>query len=786
MSGSGLRRESLPIADVVPPGSTGYDASDPDVTLPPIRPLRPPAGAPNVVFILLDDVGFGASSAFGGPVNMPTAERLASGGLRYTRFHTTAMCAPTRAALLSGRNSHTVGMGTISEMATSAPGTNSVRPNTCAPLADVLRLNGYATAQFGKCHEVPVWEASPAGPFDRWPTGSGFEYFYGFLGGETNQWYPAIYENTVAVEAPGGPEDGYHFMADMTDRAISWVRRSRALTPDRPFFVYFAPGATHAPHHVPAEWADRYKGAFDQGWDALREQTFARQKELGVVPADCELTARHDVIPAWEETAEEMRPVLARQMEVYAGYLEYADHHAGRFLDAIEELGLLEETLVYYIIGDNGASLEGTPSGSLNELFIINHMQGIETPEYLRERIDLFGGPFAYNHYATGWAHAMDTPYQWAKQVAGHWGGTRNGAIVHWPNGFTGKGELRSQFQHVIDVAPTVLEAAGLPEPVSVYGVTQHPIEGFSMRTSFDDADAPENHETQYFEIMCNRGIYHRGWVACTFHRVPGGTPDHTIEEDVWELYDTTTDWTEAHDLASEQPGKLAELQRLFLIEAARHNVLPLDDRSVERVNPDTAGRPTLVHGSSQVLFGDMGRLSEATVLNVKNKSHSVTAEVTIPEDGAEGVVIAQGGRFGGWSIYTRDNTLRYAYNFFGLDHTTVAADQPLPAGRHQLRMEFAYDGGGLGKGGDVSLYLDGEKLAEGRVERTHVAIFSPEETTDIGRETGSPVTEDYPDNPKGNAFNGTIEGVRIEIGDDDHSHLIDPEHLLEIALAIQ
>lgn len=777
-------REALPIPDRQSPWSPIYDASDPDASYPPIRPLRPPAGAPNVVIVLLDDVGFGASSAFGGPVNMPTAERLAAQGLRYTRFHTTAMCAPTRAALLSGRNSHTVGMGTITEMATSAPGVSSMRPNTCAPLADVLRMNGYATAQFGKCHEVPVWEASPAGPFDRWPTGSGFEYFYGFIGGETNQWYPAIYENTIAVEAPGTPEDGYHFMDDMTNKAISWVRRSRALTPDRPFFVYFAPGATHAPHHVPTEWADKYKGRFDQGWDVQREQTFARQKDLGIVPADAELTKRPGVVPAWDDTAEDMRAVLARQMEVYAGYLEYTDHHVGRFLDTIDTLGVMDDTLVWYIIGDNGASLEGTPNGSLNEIFIMNHMQHIETADYLRERIDLFGTPEAYNHYATGWAHAMDTPYQWAKQCAGHWGGTRNGTIVHWPAGIAAKGQIRDQFQHVVDLAPTVLQAAGLPEPSSVYGVTQHPIEGFSMSSTFDDPDAAETHDTQYFEINGNRGIYHKGWVACTLHRLPGESPDHTFEEDVWELYDTNTDWSEAHDLAAEQPDKLAAMQRLFLIEAAKHNVLPLDDRSVERINPDTAGRPTLVHGTSQVLFGDMGRLTEATVLNVKNKSHSVTADVTVPESGAGGVIIAQGGRFGGWSVYTVNNILRYCYNFFGIERFTVAAEQPLPTGAHQVRMEFAYDGGGIGKGGTVTLYVDSEQVASGRVERTHVAMFSAEETTDVGRETGSPVTDDYP--ALGNEFNGLIEGVRIDIGDDDHSHLIDPQHLVDIAMTVQ
>ncbi len=777
-----LRRESLPIADVPAVGPTTYDAKDPETRYPPIRPLRPPSGAPNVVIVLLDDVGFGASSAFGGPVNTPTAERLAGSGLKYSRFHTTAMCAPTRAALLSGRNSHTVGMGTITEMATSAPGASSVRPNTCVPLPDVLRLNGYATAQFGKCHEVPVWETSPAGPFDRWPTGSGFEYFYGFVGGETNQWFPALYENTVAVEPWGGPEDGYHFMADMTDRAISWVRRTKALTPDRPFLTYFAPGATHAPHHVPTEWADRYKGVFDDGWDVLRERTFARQKELGVIAADAELTRRHDVIPAWADTDDAMKPVLTRQMEVYAGYLEYADYHVGRFVDALGSLGVLEDTLIYYIIGDNGASLEGTVNGSFNELLAINHVLDVETTAFLRERVDLFGGPQAYNHYATGWAHAMNTPYQWAKQCAGHWGGTRNAMVVHWPHGITAKGEVREQFHHVIDVAPTILELARLPQPVSVYGVTQHPIEGVSMRPTFDDADAPETRDTQYFEIMGNRGIYHEGWKAGTLHRVPNGDT-HSFDEDVWELYDTSTDWSEARDLAADNPGKLAALQRLFLIEAAKYNVLPLDDRATERFNDDTAGRPTLVRGKSQVLFGDMGRLTEPSVLNVKNKSHSATADITVPDGGVQGVIIAQGGRFGGWTFYVLDGKLRYCNNFFGVEHTYIGAEETVPSGDHQVRMEFAYDGGGAGKGGDVTLFVDGTQVATGHVGRTHPAAFSGDETTDVGRETGSPVAEDY---PAPNVFTGTIVGVRLQIGDDDHSHLIDPQHLLDIAMALQ
>ena len=479
-----LSRAVLPIPDKRPIGHTTYDAKDPDTAFPPIVPLRPPTGAPNVLIVLLDDAGFAASSAFGGVINTPTAERLARNGLRYNRFHTTALCSPTRAAMLSGRNHHTVGMGGVTDIATSAPGYNSVRPNTCAPVAEILKLNGYSTAQFGKCHEVPVWQTSPMGPFDAWPTGGGgFEHFYGFLGGETNQWAPSLYRDTVPIEPEKTAEEGYHFTTDLTDKAIAWMRQQKALMPDKPFFAYFAPGATHAPHHVPTEWADRYKGRFDKGWDALREEIFDRQKKAGVIPDDAELTARPKEIPAWDAMPNDLKPVLARQMEVYAGFLEHTDHHVGLLVNALEDLGILDDTLIYYIIGDNGASAEGTVNGTFNETFLFNGVPQLETPEFMAARIDKFGGPEAYNHYAVGWAHAMDTPYQWTKQVASHWGGTRNGAIVHWPGVIKAKGDIRSHFHHVIDIAPTILEVAGLPEPTIVHGVQQHPMKASAWHT---------------------------------------------------------------------------------------------------------------------------------------------------------------------------------------------------------------------------------------------------------------------------------------------------------------
>src|SRR5712664_3722038 len=492
-------RTILPIPEQSYSGLVTYDAKDPDTKYPPIQPLRPPKGAPNVLIILLDDVGFAASSAFGGPCHTPAAERLAGGGLKYIRFHTTALCSPTRQALLTGRNHHAVGMGGITELATSAPGYSSIRPDSAAPLAETLRLNGYATAQFGKCHEVPVWETSPLGPFRQWPTGSGFEHFYGFIGGETNQYAPSIYRDTVPVEPDRTPEEGYHFTEDMTNQAIEWIRQQKALMPDKPFFVYFAPGATHAPHHVPKEWADKYKGKFDQGWDKLREEILVRQKKLGVVPDDCDLTVRPQEIPAWDDQTPEFKRVLAREMEVYAGFLEFADYHVGRLIDMLDRIEALNDTLIYYIIGDNGASGEGTLQGTFNESIPFNGLGAFETVELLTARIDKLGGPESYNHYAVGWAHAMDTPYQWTKQVASHWGGTRNGTIVHWPKGIDGKGEIRHQFHHVIDVAPTILEVAQLPQPYMVNSVGQVPMQGVSMLYSFNDAAAVERHEIQYF-----------------------------------------------------------------------------------------------------------------------------------------------------------------------------------------------------------------------------------------------------------------------------------------------
>jgi arylsulfatase A-like enzyme len=789
-SESQKHRSHLPMPNTERRGLITYDAKDPETKFPPIPQLRPPEGAPNVLIVLIDDAGFGSSSAFGGPCQTPNAEKLAAGGLQYNRFHTTALCSPTRQALLTGRNHHSAGMGCITEIASGAPGYSSVRPNSMAPLAQTLKLNGYNTAQFGKCHEVPVWETSPVGPFDAWPAcGGGFEYFYGFIGGEANQWYPTLYEGTTPVDLRKTPEEGYNLVDDMTNKAMAWISQQKALAPEKPFFVYFAPGATHAPHHVPKEWADKYKGKFDQGWDKLREETFARQLKLGVIPPDCKLTERHKEIPAWDEMPEALKPVLRRQMEVYAGYMEYVDNNVGRIFDGLKKLDILDNTLIYYIIGDNGASAEGTLNGTYNEMLNFNGMSAIESPEFLTERIDKWGGPESYPHYAVGWAHAMDTPYQWTKQVASHWGGTRNGTIIHWPKGIQAKNEMRWQFHHVIDVAPTILEVAGLPEPESVNGVAQEPLEGVSMLYSFNDAKAAEQHETQYFEMFGNRAIYHKGWTAVTRHKTPWllmGEKTVAFDDDVWELYDTDKDWSQANDLSKQMPEKLHELQRLWLIEATRYNVLPLNDDLMGRMNPDTAGRPILIKGTTQLLFSGMGRLSENCVISIKNKSHSVTAEIVVPPSGAKGVIVAQGANIGGWSLYAQEGKLKYCYNLGGVKTFFVEAATPLPSGEHQVRMEFAYAGGGLGKGGNVTLYTDGKKVGEGVVPMTLAMVFSADDGCDVGEDSGSSVSPDY--GPVGNRFNGTIKGVQIAIADaaENSDHLVKPEDALRIAMARQ
>jgi arylsulfatase A-like enzyme len=691
-----LDRTVLPVPEPTYQPITTLDARN--ATPPPRFEVKAPTGAPNVLIVLLDDMGFGQSSAFGGPINMPTIDALAGGGLRYNEFHTTALCSPTRAALLTGRNHHLNNLGAITEIATAFPGNTGVRPDSIAPLAETLRLNGYSTAAFGKWHETPAWDVSPSGPTSLWPTRSGFDRFYGFLGGETNQYVPALYKDLSRIEVPHDPN--YHLMTDMTDQAISWVEYQKSLTPDKPFFLYFAPGAVHAPHQVPKQWIDKYSGKFDQGWDTLREQTLARQKQLSVVPPNTDLAPKPGGIKDWAALTPDEKRLFARQMEVFAGFGEYTDHEIGRLVDAIRSLGQFDNTLVFYIVGDNGASAEGGMNGLLNEMSYFNGVP--ETVPNMLAHIDELGGPLSYSHYAAGWAVAGDTPFTWTKQVAGSYGGTRNPMVISWPTHIKAKGEVRTQWHHVIDVAPTILDAAGLPEPRMVNGTSQTPIEGVSMLYSLDDSGAKSRHLTQYFEITGNRGIYHDGWLAGTVHRAPWEyVPRATLENDKWELYDTRSDFSLVKDLAAQNAGKLKEMQDLFLEEAVVNHVLPIDDRSIERLNPAIAGRPDLMAGrTSLTLREGMTGIAENVFINVKNRSSAITADLIIPNGGAEGTIIAQGGRFGGWSLHLKDGKPIYTYNFLGLQRFTIAGTQPVPAGKATIRYEFSYDGGRPGAGG--------------------------------------------------------------------------------------
>lgn len=747
------------------------DATRPEPTL----PLRPPAGAPNVLIVLIDDMGFGASSAFGGPCEMPTAERIAEQGLQFTRFHNTSLCSPTRQALLTGRNHHTVNMGIISELATSFPGYTGIRPDSCVTIAQTLRMNGYSTGAFGKMHQTPPWETSPSGPFDRWPTGDGFEKFYGFLGGDCSQYAPPLFDGLTPIDPPGTPEEGYHLSEDLVDQAISWTRTLQALTPDKPWFTYLSFGATHAPHQAPAEWIEKYRGAFDHGHDKQREITFARQKELGVIAADAELTTPTDWIPLWDDLSDDDRKVAVALMEAYAGFASHTDHQVGRLIDALEALGVLDNTLVFYILGDNGASAEAGPYGTFNEMAFQNNV--LLTTDEILPRIDEIGSPTAFNHFTSGWAHAMNTPYQWSKAVASHWGGTRTGMVARWPRGFQSNAEKRHQFHHVIDIVPTILEAAGLPAPHEVNGVEQKPMEGVSMSYLFDNVDAPDTHVTQYFEMAGNRGIYHDGWSAVTMNGLPWPDPawiKPDLKDDVWELY-APDDWTQARNIAAENPEKLRELQDRFLIEAAKYSVLPIDTRERERFDPKIAGRADLLNGrTSMTLYPGMERLNENTVPSIKNTSFTISAGVNLGDERAEGAVIAQGGRFGGWSLWFDAGVPVYSYNFIGLETTTFRSPSALGAGDHMVTVQFDYDGGGLGKGGMVTLTCDGDEVASGRLERTVPQLFSFDDGLDVGKDNCEHVVDTYGE--PGGVFTGTIRAVTIDVAPDaprDHEMAI-------------
>lgn len=753
-----LDRTALPIPEPKYPSSRVLDARD--AKAPPRFEVKAPQGAPNVVIVLIDDIGFGSSSAFGGPIKMPTLEKLAGNGLKYNRFHTTALCSPTRTALLTGHNHHANNAGAIMELATAFPGNTGIRPKTITTLAETLRQNGFSTAAFGKYHETPPWEVSVSGPMERWPTGSGFDKFYGFIGGECNQWAPAIYDGVTRVEPK--QMTNYHFTTDMTDNAINWVSAQQSLTPDKPFYMYFAPGATHAPHHVPKEWIAKYKGQFNGGWDKLREETFARQKKLGVVPADTKLTPRPAEIPAWDGMSADQKRLFERQMETFAGFAEHTDHEVGRLVAQLEAIGELDNTLFFYIVGDNGASAEGGPEGAYNEMMALNGIIG--KADQMMPHIENWGGPDTFPHFAIGWAHAMNTPFQWTKQVASHFGGTRNGMVMHWPKGIKAKGEVRSQFHHVVDVAATALEATKIPQPKTVNGVKQRPMDGVSMLYSADTPKAADRHTTQYFEMFGNRGIYHNGWVACTRHSIPWLlTQNPPLSADVWELYNVEEDFSQANNLAKENPAKLKELQAVFQKEGIRNNVFPIDDRRSERFNPAIAGRPDLLDGrKSLTVYPGMVGMLENAFINVKGVHHTVTAEVELKDDKTEGVILAQAGYFGGWVVYMKDGKPHHEYNFFGLEHTRVGGETALTPGKHTISYEFIPDAAKPGTGGKSILSVDGKKVAEGKIPKTQPFVFSADEGADVGIDSETNVSKDYkPGLPS--TFTGKIVKVTVE-----------------------
>jgi len=754
----GPDRTILPMPEPQVPTITSLDARD--AKAPPRVDVHAPQGAPNVVIVLLDDIGFGQSSAFGGPVKMATLDKLAGEGLRYNNFHTTALCSPTRTALLTGRNHHVNNAGAIMELATGFPGNTGVRPLSVAPLAEMLRLNGYSTAAFGKYHETPPWEVSVSGPYDRWPTHSGFDKFYGFIGGETNQWAPAIFDGTVRVDHEHSPD--YHFTVDMTNQAIAWMQAQHSLTPDRPFFVYFATGALHAPHHAPKEYIDRYKGKFDKGWDSLREETFARQKRTGIIPANAELTRRPKEIPSWDSQTPDQKKLEARQMEAFAGFGEHTDEQVGRLVDALHDMGVTDNTLFIYVVGDNGASAEGGPEGAYNEMMALNGI--VNTAAINMPHLEQWGDPSTFPHYAIGWAWAGDTPFQWTKQIASHYGGTTNGVVVHWPARVKARGEVRSQFTHVTDLAPTVLEAAGLPFPRVVNGTVQRPFDGTSMVYTFDDPGARETHATQYFEMFGNRGIYDHGWIAATRHSIPWLlVKNPPLSQDVWELYNMTDDFSQAHDLAAKNPAKLKELQDVFTREAIKNHVLPIDDRRAERFNATLAGRPDLIGDrTSLTVYPGMTGITENAFINVKNRAYTVTAPVELRDAKTNGVIIAQAGAFGGWVLYMKDGQVHHEYNYFGVERTNIAGTSALAAGKHEIRYAFVPDAPRPGSGGKGTLFVDGKQVAEAHIPKTQPFAFSADEGVDVGLDGETAVSNDY--KPEDSHFTGKIMKVVIDV----------------------
>ncbi len=757
-------RTSLPIHEPEYAPCTTMFMDDAEPPMPPRFMVTPPEGAPNVLIVLLDDIGYGASSVFGGPIPMPAAERLAENGMRFNRFHTTAVCAPTRAALLSGYNHHSVNMGCITELGTGYPGNQSTRPKTVTPMARVLRDNGYATAQFGKCHETPVWETTTSGPFDHWPTFSGFDKFYGFLAGETNQFRPALVSNLDRIEVP--EKENYHLTEDLADQCILWMKSLKSLTPDKPFFAYFAPGATHAPHHAPEEYRNMFKGAYDEGWDVIRERTYRNMLKLGIIPEGTKLADKPDAIADWDTLSDKEKELYAREMEVYAGFARHTDDQIGRVLDAIEELDELDNTIVFYIIGDNGASTEGKMTGVFNENSTINEAD--EPLDFIYENMDKLGTEMAYNHYAAGWAIAMDSPFKYAKTVASNFGGQRNAMVAHFPSKYQANGEVHSQFHHVIDIAPTIYELCGIPIPKTVDGVEQRPMEGISMKYAMDNKEAEGLRTTQYFTVFSNFGVYHEGWFAGVVDKVtwmPGPLHEKTSDAP-WELYHVDEDFSMSNDLALVYPEKLKEMQKVFYEEGLKYNVFPIDPRTGYVMGyPERVGRPTIMGDRKEItLYEGMGNLGEQAFLSLKNRSFEICAEVEVGPGCTDGVVFAQGGRFGGYSLYVKDGVPCFCYNWLAMKHYYIRSSKAFNDQRNQLRFVFTYDGGGRNKGGKGELYVNNEKVAEGRIEHTMGNQMSFDETADVGCQHATPVTEEY--SVKTSRFEGKIFNVTVKVTD--------------------
>jgi arylsulfatase len=776
------------------------EGSEPDWNL--IGQVKPPAGSPNVLLVLIDDAGFGNPATFGGPIDTPNYTRIAGGGLKYNRFHVTALCSPTRAALLTGRNSHTVGVGSVGEFAGGFPGYSATLPRDCAPLPRILRDNGYSTAAFGKWHLTPDGQQGPAGPFDRWPTGWGFDYFYGFLGGGASQWDPCLAENQkiIGTEPEYYDQEHPYYLPDaMAGKTIEWLHAVRAQDAHKPFFVYFSTGCSHAPHHVAKAWADKYKGKFDQGWDRLREETFARQKALGVIPAEAELTARNEAFPAWDDVPERLKPFYARQMEVYAGFSENADYNVGRVIDAIEELGELGNTVIIWIWGDNGASMEGTITGSFNELTMQNGIPLTDEMQVqLSERyggIEAWGGELMDPHYSAAWAWAGNTPFQWGKQVGSHLGGTRNPMVIHWPERVTGTGGLRSQFTHVTDVAPTILDVAGIPTPSSVDGIDQEPMHGVTFADTLTDPAAPERHTQQYFETVGNRAMYKDGWwLAMRTPRIPWVITPQALKPytpGVWdpdsdpaELYYLPDDYSQAHDLAAGHPDKVAELKELFWAEAERYKVLPL----LATLSTFFGMLPPLPEETRSEFRGDVQNVLSGMIPRIYNHSYAISADLVVPEGGAEGVIVAEADHLGGFSLFVADGKLTHTYSMMGVFIYRQQAEEPLPAGEVNVRMEFAADAPKPATGGEVTLFINDHPVGKGRMDHTVPVRFSGYAGMDIGRDNGGVVDRSYADK-KPFPFTGTIKKVVFDVkphlADEDEQQLHAAAHHGDAAHAL-